>query len=387
MGRIKKIVFLIESCYNKRDHERFGIDILIRNGFDVEVWDFTSILASSKFGKVRPPDPIKWNKWTLFETKKQAVDALLSLDRSVYIVSLVRCYSKTFYLYKAIKNKMTPYCVLGDSTPKSSRQEEAVVKQIKNFTFRKLLRKITEIKPLKYYSVMAPDIIMAMGERYFANTYPVRKETEVVWSHSFDYDIYMKMKGSAGIANPKVWVFLDVYFPFHPDFINYGLSLNADPDEYHLSLRRFFDHIQSAFGVRSIIAAHPRSHYEKHGDCFGGREIVRGRTAQLVRESDLVIMHNSLAINYAVLFKKPIIFVTTNQYNASQVYEEPSVKWLAGYFGKRVHNLDDPINVKLEEEMKVNEPAYSKYRNDHIKKEGSAELPFWQILADRLKLK
>jgi hypothetical protein len=383
VGRIKKVVFLIESYFNKRDYERFGIETLERNGFEVQVWDFTPIITSPEFGKVRPPDPIQWDKLFIFETRKKAVDALLGLDESVYIVSLIRCFSKTFYLYRVLKKKKIPYCVLGNSTPKSTKKIEVLAKQFRSVTFNKIIRKIIECKAIQNHFVSPADMVVAPGERLLPFPYVVDKDSKILWAHGFDYDVYMKIKDLPSVSDSKSLVFLDMYFPYHPDFVKYGIKLNADPGEYHMSICRFFEYLEREFGVKIVIAAHPRSHYEKHGDCFGGRKVIRGRTAELVKDSGLVIAHNSIAIDYAVLFKKPIMFITTNAFDASRI-EDPSVAWLADYFGRKVHNLDSSFAVNISEEMRTNEQAYRRYKNDYIKREGSAELPFWQIVSERL---
>ena len=39
VSMIKKIIFIVESLFNARDYERFGIDFLIKKGFKVEILD------------------------------------------------------------------------------------------------------------------------------------------------------------------------------------------------------------------------------------------------------------------------------------------------------------------------------------------------------------
>ena len=58
---------------------------------------------------------------------------------------------------------------------------------------------------------------------------------------------------------------------------------------------------------------------------------------------------------------------------------------LAAYFGKKVHNLDRPIEFDPNREMTIDDAAYGSYRNAYIKKDGTEEISSWQILANRLK--
>ena len=53
--------------------------------------------------------------------------------------------------------------------------------------------------------------------------------------------------------------------------------------------------------------------------------------------------------------------------------------------GKKSINLDEPINIDWESELKVNEEKYLEYKNKYIKKPGTPELPFWQLAADHFK--
>jgi hypothetical protein len=37
MNKIAKIIYLIESPFNQRDYDRFGLEIIIHDGFEVYV--------------------------------------------------------------------------------------------------------------------------------------------------------------------------------------------------------------------------------------------------------------------------------------------------------------------------------------------------------------
>jgi hypothetical protein len=54
-----------------------------------------------------------------------------------------------------------------------------------------------------------------------------------------------------------------------------------------------------------VIAGHPCGHYEKRPDFFQGRKVIQGKTAELVKNAKLVILLESAAINFAILYKKP----------------------------------------------------------------------------------
>ena len=96
-------------------------------------------------------------------------------------------------------------------------------------------------------------------------------------------------------------------------------------------------------------------------------------------------MHGSTAINFAVLFKKPIIFATTN--DLKQSLEGPLIDAMASAFRKKAINLESTMEIDLKKELVINEEAYRDYKDSYIKKDGTEELPFWQIVANRLKVR
>ena len=131
-----------------------------------------------------------------------------------------------------------------------------------------------------------------------------------------------------------------------------------------------------------IIAAPPRSEYDKHPDYFGGRQVIKGRTVELVKQSELVLLHCSTSISFSVLFRKPMLFITSDSIRKS--FYGPDIDSMAGHFDKTPINLDNS-EFSLDGAMEMDEDAYSAYQRNYIKYPGTPELPFWRIVADRLK--
>jgi len=238
--------------------------------------------------------------------------------------------------------------------------------------------------PYKMLGIKPADFVLARGEKYITSGLAVNEKTEIVWVHYYDYDVYLKDRNINDSVSKNTGVFIDEYLPFHSDYAYSGLRVPATPDEYYPKIIRFFDYLEGEFGLKIIIAAHPRSRYEDYPDFFGGRPVLRGRTSELVKKSEFIIMHTSTAINYAVLYEKPVIIITTDKYNKG-LTEDPTPEWLAGFFGKKVHNLDYPYEFDLSKELCVDNNAYHAYRNAYIKKDGTEDLLSWQILANRIK--
>jgi len=390
MENKNRVIFFVESYFNKRDYDRFGMETLINNGFDVEVWDFTPALSLGAYRNVMPPDPIEWSGYRLFKTKKEVIAAILSLWKTCVVVSLVSYSFDSLPIYRALSKKKIFYCAQGFALPISGLSpSRRLRKRITSFTMKRLFLRIFYMIPFRMLGVRPANLNLANAEKFLLVGAPVNATSKILWLHNFDYDLFLKGKSVVSSLRYKARaIFLDQYLPFHPDGIRLGMKLVLDSEEYYKTLCRFFDHLEKKFGEKVVIAAHPRSHYEKMPGIFGERQIVRGKTMELVKEAEVVIAHNSIAINYAVLFKRPLVFITSNKITDSYnkgLFEEPSIAWLASFFVKTAHNIDYPPAVDLAKELVINEAAYAKYKNYYIKKDGSEELPYWQIFANYIK--
>lgn len=105
-------------------------------------------------------------------------------------------------------------------------------------------------------------------------------------------------------------IFLDEFIPFHSDYLYQKQMAPVTAERYYPLLNNFFDRVEKALDVEVIIAAHPKSWYDKLPDYFNGRRVVKGDTCQLVRGCKAVIAHSSTSVNFAVLYYKPVILIT-----------------------------------------------------------------------------
>ena len=207
----------------------------------------------------------------------------------------------------------------------------------------------------------------------------------VIPIHSLDYDAYLRYIGCnpslANTATDKNCVFLDETATGHPDDNVMGMQpLEKEP--YFRSIKRLFDKIERETGLEVIIAAHPFSAYEKTPGVFGNRKIIKGKTVDLVSRTSLVVMHSSTAINYAILFRRPILFVKTD--DMIKKGRSFLVDVMATAVGMHVVNIDD-------EEMLNNIPLnyvswprnrYDEYMYKYIKTKDIAEKSTWEFVAE-----
>lgn len=258
--------------------------------------------------------------------------------------------------------------------------------QIINKMFRvntktQLNRLLLRIPP-SFVNVKPATFLFAGGAKSLLKSSLINTKTEVVKIHTFDYDIFLEESKSDLLETSNI-VFLDAYLSFHPDDIFLGRHQPTSAADYYPALCKFFDYLEEKLNLEVIIAAHPKSHYEKHSDLFGGRRVENGKTGRLVRNAEIVVLHASTAINFIVLYQKPMIIITTDSIEKHPFGEK--IVDLASYFNKTPINISREVSIDTEDELEIDCERYAKYKKEFIKEKGSVELPFWQVVCNKIK--
>ncbi|NQT33488.1 MAG: hypothetical protein HQ594_07440 [Candidatus Omnitrophica bacterium] len=387
--KIKKIIFLVEDRFTSRDYDRFGLEILQKEGFDVEVWDLT-VALHPKFSYI-PPDLSNYTGVIVFEDKKMVYKSLAELESDVLVLNMMSYSSSTLGVYRALSRSRAFYAVFNaNSIPVSTKNKTWT--SFLSERFRRMMivgpskawRRLLFSLPYRWLGVRPADLILAGGQMSLNCEYPLDDRTEVFYGHTLDYDIYLKEREKSN-KQQNIAVFLDEFYPFHPDCEMVIGGAPVSDEKYYAQLNDFFDLVEKETGLEVAVAAHPRSNYEEMPDFFKGRKCIRGKTADLVKNSRLVVSHCSTSSNFAVFFNKPVIFITCSELNKSS--QGPYIKGKAQWFGKEPIFIDgsakSDINWKFE--LTVNKEHYTNYRMAYIKTQDSKDVPLWQMFAERVK--
>jgi len=232
-----------------------------------------------------------------------------------------------------------------------------------------LLRAADIVKRYPYIFGVTPADYLIHGGRqsHFNVPYPISPDTQYINGHAEDYDRYIElMRGERIEPREPTAVFLDGDDFHHPDLhLVIGRTDHQVWEEaYFAQLRRFFDMIEYRLGVRVIIAAHPLTTTLNRAK-FGNREVIQGRTAELVMDAKVVIAHYSTAINLGVIFGKPILLITDRNYERS---------WMGPHIEATARALNkDPVHIDGEvfdcDALKVDHAAYRRYMNEYIRED------------------
>jgi hypothetical protein len=224
--------------------------------------------------------------------------------------------------------------------------------------------------------VAAFEIVFAAGAvAAAASSHAVR----VVPINYFDYDQYVQAKADGRrLVSGRYAVFLDSYLPYHSDLAFAG-SPQIEAEPYYRSLNRCFATLEREHALGVVVAAHPRADYDTRR--FEGRSIHRLATAELVRDAEFVLSHWSTAMSYAVLNRKPLVFIHTNEMAAA--YDRSLMRLLRSFaacLNAPVCNIDAPGAPERLVVGSADPLRYERYKYDYLTSRESESLRTQEIL-------
>ena len=206
--------------------------------------------------------------------------------------------------------------------------------------------------------IAGDDWLMLARQNRQANNQP-----KLVFGHSHDYsnNLLCSLKPSKfALPQKKIAVLLDSAGPmFESDSLYMKRKVYFTADIWYPKLTRFFEILESKTGVSIEIAGHYKSTHPEIAPYFGNRRVHYGKTRDLVLNSEFVITRASTAISYAIIFRKPIIFIYSNQLK-EDYFAMKDIRGMAAMLGSKPVNIDD-LSVDMESLLKIDEKLYRNY--------------------------
>ena len=137
-------------------------------------------------------------------------------------------------------------------------------------------------------------------------------------------------------------------------------------EKWYPALDNFFLNLEKIFNLKIIIAAHPKSDEEGPLDYLGNRVAIMYKTEELIKGSEFVISTGSTALAFAVVYKKPISFIYSNE-TKKDAGTFDAINAISDYFKTKPINIDESVNESQIKSIKnFDEKLYENYRNDFL---------------------
>lgn len=230
--------------------------------------------------------------------------------------------------------------------------------------FNRLLKNLLfHIKILKKFQ-----ITFYAGKNSLLNVFPSFQYRPI---YHFDYKKFLNSNIKIEVKKRNNYIlFIDTGLTRHPDLFAKKILLQTEK-EYFKNLNKFFSFLENNYNSKVVISAHPKVRYEKNE--FENRKVFYGKTIELVRNSKFVVLHNSTAISYVVLYDKKFLFLTSNYINSFYINKSPGqiLIGMSLYFKKKLINIDDDFDIKFINNLLNTENNTSLYKEDYLFSKGS----------------
>lgn len=183
-----------------------------------------------------------------------------------------------------------------------------------------------------------------------------------IYAHSHDYETYLNTKKNIK-KNKNFAVFLDEMIPNAPDYKLFNLYKPISYDEYWIDIVRVLKNIEEKFKLEIIICLHPKN-YRKN-KYIKNFKVNIGKTSDLIQQSKLVIMHSTTAINYAIINKKPLLFINSKKYS----WLTDRINFLSKTINGSIIFLEKNFSsqIKKSKIFTIDKKKYNLYSNNYIK--------------------
>lgn len=323
---MKNIILINVEPFTPGRDKFFHVNELRQDHFDVKVWDLSILsLRGTDFPDVIVDDYVK-----VFKNFAEIKIALNQVDiKETFFIVQVPFNDKTYPLYKELKKRKCYVARFDFYTNTFYEDNYHIDLQFSwrntSVFFDKLFKKFRNYIKWKRNKIKWSKI------HYDCRLSPLNGDNITGHINHPDYDNFIFHKEER-LLDYRYLVFCDNYFPYHPDLIEKVDGI--DGKKYQKQMSELFTYLEKKTGLPIVIAAHPKAKYI--GKEFGNRRIMKFKTNNLVQYSEGVIFHTSNSLSYAIMANKPILSVTTNDY---ELLRFPFDK-LSKYLEIPYYNLD-----------------------------------------------
>jgi hypothetical protein len=228
---------------------------------------------------------------------------------------------------------------------------------------------------LKVIPNQLPDVALVVGTSWLSNprfTLASRK----ILAHSFDYEKYLQLRVQPPSREFDYAVYIDENISGHEDNVETGYCAPVSEYVFFSALQKYFEKFETLSNVPILVAGYPS---ELRTVLFGNRKLIIGETAELIRNAKIVFAHASTAISFAVLWRRPIVFLSSNE--MAQSWYQPWIEAPCKLLQSTLVNIDSmtPSECDIVKLETIDEDAYRQYEETYIKSKGSPEISLWSI--------
>jgi len=229
------------------------------------------------------------------------------------------------------------------------------------------------------------------------NNYMVKKiktdyNKKLIKINSPEYELFLKTKNKKKIKTKrKSIVFIDDVIEDNFDYkLTYAQDSNRKKVDYWTSMEQLFNYLKKNFVNFDIkIAAHHRRN--KYDLPLKKYKFFFDQTPELIKNSDIVLSHNSFACQLAVLYNKPLIFLISDYYKKHHYNAYLLTQELSKTLGSPIINVEKyslkPNAKDVIKSVKINQKKYGEYKKKYIHHQKNKNYGSWSTILKYIEKK
>jgi hypothetical protein len=281
-------------------------------------------------------------------------------------------------------NPGIPNSYVNTNGEKQSRVERAVKRYRRSSSKSEALKRLHLIFITKIGRVFlrSGTVKLVAGSEWRKSSFAIssRKKISLINGHSNDISKCITFNRERKERfQIKSITHLDAAGPMYTtDSLLLGRKTYLTIENWYPRVCSLFSYFEERFNFPVTIAGHYKSGFTSPSAIFGNRNVHYGKTLELVSESLFVTTRYSTATAIAVYFKKPVVFIYSNELKE----DEEAMQHIFGFssaMNASVINIDEEV-TDSEFELSIDSEAYSAYLEKYLSS-GPIELANYEIVA------
>ncbi len=397
---MKKIIIIYENVFLERDFKRFEIDFYLKKNLKIEIWDISKfILKNISIPKSDFINSYQNLKIINFLDKNSFKKLAKQINKETFVMTSLSLNTKSEWIFLELeKNFITWGYFRLSYYPINKLSFMGIIRTI--ILNQKIL--IEKLEMIKKRSVnfflfknkvnkISPKFIIYAGNNAKKNiSFDVHSDSLKISAHSFAYNEFLLNKNSNTESNDllrkqfkkKYILYIDEDVPNHKDPYYHGFKKNlCEKNIFYKEICNFFDYLENKYNCEVVIAVYPKAQYSIEDNPYG-RKAFKNKTLELIKNSFFVIQHNSTAVNFSVIYNKPLIFMTSQNYLFNY---RASIEDLATELGTKSVNLSSKKDNYYDLNISIKYKNYINYFKNYISDNSDdAQITSAQIIYEKL---
>ena len=374
----KKLIVLINQPLNKTNLLRFEVNTKHQK-IDKVFWCLLPLYNKKIYNKYNTKDfrSVKSKNFKIFYSYFELFKEILKLKNNFYYLSWADGYKYNilieFLLINRGGKKIFRFFTNINAGVEKLKKNVETLKKKRNYkiryflkSFKKYLLNFISIRPVLYFAESQLNFEQLKNQGI--------NPSKIIKINSFDFSEFRKKKKNKTIKENIIFIDSNIEGSFESQLLGYKYKISTK--KYWNVMEKIFKFYENKLNCKVIIASHFRRGIK---DKPINRKFEFDKTPKLIRDSKLILSHNSQALHWAVYFKKPIILIDFENFSKISPYNSLLMNFYEKKLDLKKVIIDQNYNLELNTSfpnLQINKKKYKSFEkyylsnpNDHAKED------------------